>query len=117
MHTELNVVYAVFFTNSNVNAVATLMFETTKTLLKTEDYFQYVAQKVMNDNNSDSFTAHYASHFIQKPSPQQCRKIMSLDIISTINPIGSMKTWGNSLCTLCMKETIEIIDNSRHWLG
>ena len=82
-----------------------------------EHHFQDVAQNVANNKNSKSFTAHFAKHFTQKPSPQQCRKIMSLDIISTINPIGSMKTWGNSLCTLCMKETIEIIDNSRHWLG
>ena len=44
--------------------------------------------------------------FTQKPSPQQCREIMSSDIISTVNHIGSMKTWGKSSCTLCMKEKI-----------
>ena len=47
-------------------------------------------------------------------SPQECRKIMSFDIISTVNPIGSMKTRGKSSCTQCMKERIEIIDNLRH---
>ena len=38
---------------------------------------------------------------------------MYFDILSTLNPIGSMKTWGKLSCTLCMKERIEIIDNSR----
>ena len=76
-----------------------------------EQHFQHVAQKVANDKNLDYFAAHFAKHFTQKPSPQQCREIMSFDIISTVNPIGSMKTWGKSCCTLCMKETTEIIDN------
>ena len=49
----------------------------------------------------------------QKLSPQQCRKIMPFGILSTVNPIGSMKTWGKLSCTLCMKEIVEIIDNSR----
>ena len=80
---------------------------------KMEQHFQDVAQKFVNNKNSDSFAAHFAKHFTQKPSPQECRKIMSFDILSTVNPIGSMKTWGKSSCTLCMKERIEIIDNSR----
>ena len=78
-----------------------------------EQHFQDVAQKVVNNKNSDSFAAHSAKNFTRKPSPQECREIMSFDIISTVNPIGSMKTWGKSSCTLCMKERIEIIDTSR----
>ena len=77
-----------------------------------EQHFQDVAQKVTNNKNSDSFADHFAKHFTRKPNPQECHKIMSFDIISTVNPIGSMKTWGKSSCTLCMKERIEIIDNS-----
>ena len=69
-----------------------------------EQHFPDVSQKIMNDKNLDSFAAHFAKHFTQKPSPQQCRKIMSFGILSTVNPIGSMKTWGKSSCTLCMKE-------------
>ena len=57
-----------------------------------EQHFQDVAQKVANNNNSGSFAAHFAKHFTQKPSPQQCRKIMSFGILSTVNPIVSMKT-------------------------
>ena len=59
-----------------------------------EQHFQDMPQKVMNYNNSDSFAAHFARHFTQKPSPLKCRKIMSFDILSTVNPICSMKIWG-----------------------
>ena len=68
-----------------------------------EQHFQDVAQKFTNNKSSDSFAAHFAKHFMQKPSPQECREIMSLYILSTVNPIGSMKTWGKLSCTLCMK--------------
>ena len=68
-----------------------------------EQYLQDVAQKVANDKNSDSIAAHFAKYFTQKPSPQQCREIMSFNILPTVNHIGSMKTWGESYCTLCMK--------------
>ena len=44
--------------------------------------------------------------FTQKPSPQQRREIISFGILSTVNPIGSMKTRGKSSCTLYMKEII-----------
>ena len=71
-----------------------------------EQHFQDVAQKVANNKNSDSFAAHFAKHFTQKPSPQQCREIMSFGILSTVSPIGSMKTWGKSSCTLFIKERI-----------
>ena len=68
-----------------------------------EQHFQDVAQKVMHDKNLYSLDAHFAKHFMQKPSPQQYRKIMSFGILYTINPTGSMKTWVKSYCTLCKK--------------
>ena len=78
-----------------------------------EQHFHDVAQKVANNKNSEYFADHFAKQFTQKPSPQQCREIMSSDIMSTVNPIGSMKTWGKLSCTLCMKEIIEIVNNSQ----
>ena len=57
----------------------------------------------MNNKNSGSFAAHFAKHFTQKLSPQQCRGIMSFGIHSKVNPIGSMKNWVKSSYTLCMK--------------
>ena len=32
-----------------------------------EQYLQDVAQKVANDKNSESFAAHFAKYFTQKP--------------------------------------------------
>ena len=37
--------------------------------------FQHLAQKVQFDDNSDTFAAHFAQHFNQKLTPQQCREI------------------------------------------
>ena len=71
-----------------------------------EQHFKDVAQKVANDNNSDSFAAHLAKKITQKPSPQQYRKIMSFNILYKVNPIGSIRTWDKSCCTLCIKEII-----------
>ena len=38
-----------------------------------DQHFQDVAQKVQHDKKYDTFAAHYAQHFGQKPTPQQCR--------------------------------------------
>ena len=76
-----------------------------------EQPLQDVVKKFANDKNSDSFAAHFAKHFTQKLSPQQCRKIKSFGIPSTANPIGSMKPWVQSCCTLCIQERIEITYN------
>ena len=46
----------------------------------------------MNNKNQDSFAAHLAKYFTQKLSPQQRGEIISFDILSMVNPIGSMKT-------------------------
>ena len=45
------------------------------------NHFQDVAQKFVNNKNSDSFAAHFAKHFTQKLSPQECREIMSFNIL------------------------------------
>ena len=68
-----------------------------------EQHFQDVAQKDANNKNSNSFAVHFAKQFTQKLISQQCRKIMSFYILSTVNHIGSMKTWGKLYCILCMK--------------
>ena len=41
-----------------------------------EQHFQDVAQKVQNDKNSDTFAAHFAQHFDQNSTSQQCHEIM-----------------------------------------
>ena len=82
-----------------------------------EQYFQDMAQKVQHDKNYDTFAAHFAQHFDQKPTPQKCREIMKFEILSKVNPIESMKAWSKSSCTLCMKERLEIVSRSRRRHG
>ena len=71
-----------------------------------EQYFQDIVQKVQHDKHSDTFAAHFVTHFDQKPTPQQCREIMKFVFSAKVNPIGSMKTWGKPSLTLCMKERL-----------
>ena len=80
---------------------------------RTEQHFQGVAQKVQCDKTPDSFAAHFAQHFNQKLTPQQCREILIFRILSTVNPIGPMKNWSKSSFTLCKKGSLEIISRSR----
>ena len=77
-----------------------------------EQHFQDVAQKVANNKNSESFAAHFAKHLRKNQVHKNFAKLC-LSIFFTVNPIGSMKTWGKLSCTPCMKERIEIIDNSQ----
>ena len=74
-----------------------------------EQPFQNVDEKVQHDKNSDAFAAHFAQQIDQKPTLQQCRKIMKLEILSRVNHIGLMKTWNKSSFDLCMKDRIEKI--------
>ena len=68
-----------------------------------EQHFQYVSKTFMRDQFLDSFAYHSAKHFTHKMIPQKWRDIMFFGILSTVNPIGSIKTWGKLSCALCMK--------------
>ena len=101
---EVNVVDAVLFTRSYVNTVVNFTLEIPKTISKQKwNNTSKMWLKSMNDENLHSFAGHFAKRFTQKPSPQQCHKIMFFGILSTVNPLGSMKTWGQLSCAPCMK--------------
>ena len=68
-----------------------------------EQHLQDVAQNIMTKNNSEFFAANFAKKITQKQSSKQCRNIMSLGILSTVNPNTSIKTWVKSSCTVSMK--------------
>ena len=82
-----------------------------------EQNFQGVSQKLQHNKCFDTFAAHFAQHFDQKPTPQQCREIMKFEILSKVNPIWPMKTWSKSSCTLYMKGRLEIVSRSRRRYG
>ena len=71
-------------------------------------HYNDVQQLVQNGKFSDSFARHFSQHFSVKPSPQQQRDIMKFEIISSVNPISAMKTFGKHECTLCMGERLNI---------
>ena len=79
-----------------------------------EQYFQYVAPKVLYNIFFDYFPAHFAKYFPQKLTPQQCCEIVSFKLLSKVNPIGLMKKWVKSSCTICMAGDIEIINHSKY---
>ena len=80
------------------------MWETLKTpFKKMEQHFQDMAQKVQHDKKSDTFAPHFAQNFDQKPTPQQFCEKTKIEILSKVNPIGSMKNWSKFSCTLCMR--------------
>ena len=64
------------------------MSEALKTPLKNNGTtFPRCGGKSTAQNNSDTFAAHFAQYFDQKSTPQQCREIMKLKILSKLNPI------------------------------
>ena len=73
-------------------------------------HYNDVQQLVKNGTLSDSFASHFVQHFNQKPSHQELRNIMKFEILSSVKPIGAMKTFGKPECTLCMKERLSILD-------
>ena len=70
VNAKVNVINYVFFTESHANPVVISTLEILKIHTKMEQHFQDSFQKCMHDNNLDSFAAHFAKTFTQKPSPQ-----------------------------------------------
>ena len=58
---------------------------------------------------SDSFAKHFANHFSEKPTPQQIREKIKLELIWQGNPLSAVKTFRQHNCVLCMRERIEIV--------
>ena len=46
-----------------------------------EQKFQYVSQNIFYDKNLESYAAYFAQHFVPKPTPQQCIKIIPFEKI------------------------------------
>ena len=73
--------------------------------------------KKYSAKNPETFAAHFAQHFNQKMTPQQCHEFMSLGVDSTINHIGYTETWDKYSCALCMEEILEISSHSQRRYG
>jgi len=70
-----------------------------------------VRELSFKEKKSDSFAAHFASHFPKgsKPSNYEIRQMLEYKILWQANPISCLKTFGTLECSLCMRERIEIL--------
>ena len=65
----------------------------------------------VNDNDiSDSFAKHFASHFPNENhiDGNDARDTTNIEIIWQGNPVSSVKTFKNPNCSLCTRERLEI---------
>jgi hypothetical protein len=60
---------------------------------------------------SDSFASHFANHCKKevKPTSNELHKMMKVKIVWQGNAISWMKSFGKMNCSLCMRESIEIL--------
>ena len=65
-----------------------------------------------NNQNSDTFTKHFASTITNKPNPTPkfLRTQMNFSILWQGNPVSVQKTFGTKNCILCMKERHHILN-------
>ena len=83
------------------------MWETLKTYPKVEwNETSNIWLKCIVRYNSNTFAVHFAQYFNQKPPQQQCHEIMTFKILSTVNTIGLLNTWGKYSCMVFVKEIL-----------
>ena len=73
-------------------------------------HFTDTENSVNNNELSDSFAKHFASHFQDKNhmSRGDVRKITNMEILWQGNPMSSVKTFKNLNCNPCTKERLKI---------
>jgi len=82
-----------------------------KLKLRQGQHLRNVRELTHSEKKSDSFVAHFASHFPKgsKPSNHEIRKLLEYKVLWQANPISCVKTFGTLECSLCMRERIEIL--------
>lgn len=73
-------------------------------------HFTDAKDLINNDELSNSFAKHFASHFQDKKhtSRGDVRNITNVEIVWQGNPMSSIKTFRNLNCNPCTKERLEI---------
>ena len=81
-----------------------------KLKMRMNQHFTCAKDLINNNELSDSFAKHFASHFQDKKhmSRGDVRKITNVEIIWQGNPISSIETFKNLKCNLCAQERLEI---------
>jgi len=86
-----------------------------KLKLRMNQHYMDVRNLVNKQLTSDSYARHFASHFIKEDNitAQKIRNINKLEILWQGNPISCVKSFGKPSCSLCMKERISILTETR----
>ena len=81
-------------------------------------HFGDVKRLVNKGTKSDSFAAHMAVHFQERntrASVGMARAMVKMEILWKGNIISCMKSFGKRNCKLCMKERMEILNQSENY--
>ncbi len=81
-----------------------------------QQHFSDTARLCNDGVKSDSFAAHFASHFNdtdEDVARRMVRDIVDMEVVWQGNAISCMKSFGKLSCRLCMKERLEILKQSR----
>jgi len=87
----------------------------TQQLLKKRmgQHFSETRRQINTSKSSDSFSAHFSSHFQRNDTSinvQHIRRIVNMKILWQGNAISCMKSFCTNGCSLCMKERLTILD-------
>ena len=82
---------------------------TQKTLKKRiNGHFSNILRLLNNGHKSYSFADHFEQHFNTTTSRIDIRKYMTFKVLNQLNQIGTMKTFTEPNCNLCMEEPLTI---------
>lgn len=80
-----------------------------------QDHFGDTKRLHLKGEKSDTYAKHFAKQFppTETPTPDQQRAGIYCSIIWKGNPISAVKTFATRNCTLCARERLEILKQSR----
>ena len=78
-----------------------------------DGYFSDLQCLLKNGQKSDSFAAHFVQHFNNTTSHTDLRKCTTFKVLKQLNPIGTMKTFTEYYCNICMQERLTILKKLR----
>ena len=82
-----------------------------KLKIRMGQHYSDVRALVNTGKLSDSFAAHFASHFKKKEcTAAKVRKMVEMRVLFEGNPISCSKSFGKLTCSLCMAKRMEILE-------
>ena len=76
-----------------------------------DGHFSDLLRLLKNGQKYDSFAANFEQNFISTTSRTDLRKYTTFKLVKQLNPIGTMKTFTEPNCNLCIEERLTILKN------